>query len=180
MSTLRFATRYAEAILDAIPADSSPETVIAELQDVQASVEASRELRLFFESPVIATDTKAEAVKALFQDRVSPYVVSVLLLLVEKRRESAVLAIITQVLVLRRAREGVLTTTVSSAVELDDGQRATLINALETTSGKRIEAEYAVDPDLVGGLIVRMGDTVYDGSVQHQLKRLRDRFVTGR
>lgn len=180
MSTIRFAIRYAEAILDAIPADSSVDTVIGELQDVQASVEASRELQLFFESPVIAPAKKAEAVKALFQDRIGAYVLSVLLLLVEKNRESAVLDIIVQVLELRRQREGVLSTTVRSAVELDDAQRTKLVNALEAASGKHIEADYAVAPDLVGGLVVRMGDTVYDGSVQHQLKRLRDRFVSGR
>lgn len=180
MSNLRFATRYAEAIVDAIPADTSAEAVIGELQDVQASIEASRELRLFFESPVIAPAAKAKTVKALFADRVGPYVLSVLLLLVEKNREAAVLDIIEQVFDLRRQREGVLATTVRSAIELSDAQRSALENALATASGKRVEAEYAVAPELVGGLVVRMGDTVYDGSVQHQLKRLRDRFVTGR
>lgn len=89
------------------------------------------------------------------------------------------LEIIDAVFELRREREGILVTSVHSAVDLSDGQRAALQSALERASGKRVETQYGVDAELMGGLTVRLGDTVYDGSVRRQLRRLRDRFVSG-
>lgn len=180
MSNVRIAKRYAEAVLDALPEDMAADDLIAELMDVRSSIRQSRDLQLFFESPIIPGKKKAEAVQALFTGKVSAYVLSVLQLLIEKGREDAVVDIIDAVIDLRRTREGILTTTVHSAVELADEDRGILQDALAAVSGKRIDAQYDVDAALVGGLTVRLGDTIYDGSVQHQLKRLRNRLVSGR
>ncbi|MCB2204106.1 ATP synthase F1 subunit delta [bacterium] len=180
MSHSKVSHRYAEAILNAIPQGMDIESVLGDLRDVQASIAASHELQLFFESPVIASKKKAEAVRALFENHVSGYVLSVLLLLVEKGREDIVLPIIEAVHDQRRQREGIIRTEVRSAVALGDDQRAQLVEALAGASGKHIEAVYEQDEALMGGLQVRLGDTVYDGSVQHQLERLRKRFISGR
>jgi F-type H+-transporting ATPase subunit delta len=180
MRNTRVAQRYAEAILDAIPDGADIEAMLSDLRDVQASIEGSRELKLFFQSPVIAQKKKAEAVQALFSGRVSDYVLSVLLLLVEKRREDIALLILETVMDVRRRREGIVHTHVQSAVTLSDEQRGKLAYALGVASGKTVEAEYSVDTALMGGLLVRLDDTVYDGSVQHQLKRLRTRLISGR
>ena len=180
MSTVRIAKRYAEAVLDAIPGGMAADDLILELVDVRSSIRQSRELQLLFESPIIPGKKKTEAVKALFTGKVSAYTLSVLTLLIEKRREEVVVDIIDAVIELRRVRAGILATTVHSAVELSEQDRTTLQKALASVSGKRIDAQYRVDSELVGGVTVRLGDTVYDGSVRHQLKRLRDRFVSGR
>lgn len=180
MSNTRVAYRYAEAILDSVPEGMSTESVMQELQDVRRSIEKSRELHLFFMSPIIAQTQKAAGVDALFGDRVSPFVLSVLQLLIEKQREDLILDVILAVYDLRREREGILSTTIRSAVELTDDQRRALQDALSAASGKRVDAVYDIDPLLIGGVTVRLGDTVYDGSVRQQLKRLRDRFVRGR
>ncbi|MBN1447154.1 MAG: ATP synthase F1 subunit delta, partial [Bacteroidetes bacterium] len=95
-------------------------------------------------------------------------------------REDLILDVILAVYDLRREREGILSTTIRSAVELTDDQRRALQDALSAASGKRVDAVYDIDPLLIGGVTVRLGDTVYDGSVRQQLKRLRDRFVRGR
>jgi F-type H+-transporting ATPase subunit delta len=179
MRNTKVATRYALAILEAVPESITASSVIEDLQDILASISASSELKLFFESPIISEKKKAEAIQALFAGRVSEYVISVLLLLVEKGRENIVTDIIEMVLDLRRQQLGIIQTRVSSAVALSDDQREKLTAALAATSGKNIEAEYSVDPALMGGVLVRLGDTVYDGSVQQQLRRLRTRFVSG-
>jgi F-type H+-transporting ATPase subunit delta len=90
-----------------------------------------------------------------------------------------VLAILDAVIAMHRDREGIVASSISSAVQLDDAQRARLEAMLAERSGKRVEAEYHVDPSLIGGITVRLGDTVYDGSVRRQLQRLRTRFITG-
>lgn len=180
MKNSRVAQRYAEAILDAVPEGMDVGTVLGDLGDIQSSIVASHELRLFFESPIISQKKKAEAVTALFEQRVSAYVLSVLQLLVDKKREDLVLLIIDAVFDLRRQREGILRTAVRSATTVGEDQRTKLMEALAGVSGKRIEAEYEEDAALMGGLQIRLGDTVYDGSVQHQLNRLRARLISGR
>jgi F-type H+-transporting ATPase subunit delta len=179
MSTVRIAQRFAPAIIDAIPDGTDRELFFRDLADVKSSVLKSRELLMFFQSPVISQKRKLEAIDALFAERVSAYVLNVLRFLVEREREEFVLEIIDAVFELHREREGILVTSVQSAVELSDSQRTALQSALERTSGKRVETQYGVDADLMGGLMVRLGDTVYDGSVRRQLRRLRDRFVSG-
>jgi F-type H+-transporting ATPase subunit delta len=179
MSIARIAHRFAKAILDAVPEDIDSATFLRDLTDVQSSIRQSRELLLFFQSPVISQIRKREAVDELFSERIGEYALDVLRFLVEKEREQYVVEIIDTVFELYREREGIITTSVNSAVALTPDQQATLSSALERMSGKRVEASYGIDDGMIGGLTVRLGDTIYDGSVRHQLKRLRDRFVSG-
>jgi F-type H+-transporting ATPase subunit delta len=118
-------------------------------------------------------------VKGLFEGRISAYTLGALLLLVEKSREDILLQIIEAVFTLHREREGIIRSRITSAVELPEEQRVRLAGALQKVSGKKVETEYVTDPDIMAGLVVRLGDTVYDGSVRRQLQRLRARFISG-
>lgn len=178
MST-RAASRYALAILDSRPGDVPLETLLQDLTDVRASIAASRDLMLFFMSPVISRQHKRDGIRMLFDGKLNPYTIDVLLLLVDKQRENVVLEIIDAVYELHRRREGIITSRVTSAVEIPDEQRKRLVDALRNVSGKQIEVEYITDPDIMAGLVVRLDDTVYDGSVRRQLQRLRARFISG-
>ncbi|MCZ7555300.1 MAG: ATP synthase F1 subunit delta [Bacteroidia bacterium] len=177
--TSRAASRYALAILDARPDDVSLETLLRDLQDVRASVHASRELEMFFLSPIISRQHKHDAVKGLFEGRISAYTLGALLLLVEKSREDLLVEIIEAVFTLHREREGIIRSRITSAVDLPEEQRVRIAEALQKVSGKKVETEYVTDPDIMAGLVVRLGDTVYDGSVRRQLQRLRARFISG-
>jgi F-type H+-transporting ATPase subunit delta len=179
MSIARIASRFAVAILDAVPEGTDRERFFSDLDDVRRSIRASRELHQFFRSPVIPAKRKLETVDALFAERIGPFALNVLRFLVEREREEFVLEVLDTVFDLNREREGILATTVYSAVDLSDAQRTALQTALERASGKRVETEYALQPELMGGLSVRLGDTVYDGSVRRQLQRLHERFLVG-
>jgi F-type H+-transporting ATPase subunit delta len=76
-----------------------------------------------------------------------------------------------------RQRQGVAEAQVSSAMPLNDRQKTALLRNLETVTGKKIQANYSLDPGLLGGAVVRIGDTIYDGSVRNQLDRLRERLT---
>jgi F-type H+-transporting ATPase subunit delta len=76
-----------------------------------------------------------------------------------------------------RQREGVAEAEVSSAVALNEGQKTALVNTLERLSGKKIQAKYSLEPGLLGGAVVRIGDTIYDGSVRNRLNQLRARLA---
>jgi F-type H+-transporting ATPase subunit delta len=76
-----------------------------------------------------------------------------------------------------RQRQGVAEAAVSSAAPLTDKQKAALLRNLESVTGKKIQANYSLNPDLLGGAVVRVGDTIYDGSIRNQLNRLRERLA---
>jgi len=179
MIVSRVAYRYAEAVYGALPADVGEEAVFADFLDLRASIRQSRELQLFFASPVISRANKLEAITALFADRMHPYVLDVLKLLVEKTREHLIPEIIEAMLELRRKRNNTRLSRVTSAVELTAEQRGKLTAALERASKGGIEADFHVDPAIIGGVTVRIEDKVYDGSIANQLRKLRTRFATG-
>lgn len=179
MMISRVAYRYAEATLDAIPEGLDTETLLGDLADLRSTIKASRELLLFFESPVISYAMKKKTVEALFQSSMHDYVLAVINLLLEKRREALILEIIEGMFEIQRKRLGIRVSQISSAVELDTAQKQSLHAMLEQSTGSKIEAGYDIRPEIKGGVVVRIGDTVYDGSLEHQLRVLGKRFATG-
>ena len=77
-----------------------------------------------------------------------------------------------------RRRQGIAQARISSAGEMTEQEKVELLNALEKLTGKRIEASYLVDPGLIGGAVVRIGSTIYDGSVRERLTRLQNQLET--
>lgn len=95
-------------------------------------------------------------------------------MLAENRRVALLPEIAELYATMRRDHEGVVRAVVTSAVALDESQRAAMAAALERRFGRRIEIETAVDPSLLGGAVVTAGELVIDGSVRNRLKQLRD------
>jgi len=179
MNISRVARRYAEAIVLALPEGLTREDFFCDVTDLKTSLLQSRELRSFFQSPIISFDKKTAAIRELFAERLHPYTISVLLFLTEKTRERRILEVLEALIELKRDQDGILFTTISSAIPLDDDRRTTLEYALRAVSHKEVESGVRVDPSLLGGVVVRMNDVVYDGSVAHQLSELRERFLSG-
>ena len=139
----------------------------------------SRELRNFFASPVIPFVTKEQTIRVLFEQRVHRLTLEFLLFLLRKKREHIVLPIIDAVFDLHRIRMNVQRAAVRSARELSDGQKRRLEDALAAATKRTIEPEYSTDDGLIGGLAVRVGDMVFDGSVARQLQLLKHRMASG-
>ncbi|MGB2662944.1 MAG: ATP synthase F1 subunit delta, partial [Candidatus Acidiferrum sp.] len=76
-----------------------------------------------------------------------------------------------------RQRQGVAEAEISCAAEMTEKQKAELVSRLERLSGKKIQAKYSLKPALLGGAVVRIGDTIFDGSVRNQLNQLRARLA---
>jgi F-type H+-transporting ATPase subunit delta len=179
MNISRVARRYAEAILLALPEGLSREDFFNDIFDLKSSLAQSRELQSFFKSPIIGCEKKNETIKALFGGSLHAFTVEVLEFLTEKTRERGIMDILEALIELKRDQDGILFAIVSSATPLDDGHRIALEAALRNVSQRSVEAEYKVDPSLLGGVVARMNNIVYDGSVVHQLNELRIRFLSG-
>ncbi len=76
-----------------------------------------------------------------------------------------------------RERQGIAEAGIFSAVALNDTEKTEMKQTLERVTGKKIEAKFSLDPNLLGGALVRVGDTIYDGSLRNRLNGLRERLL---
>jgi F-type H+-transporting ATPase subunit delta len=100
-------------------------------------------------------------------------------LVVERGREEVLTSIYGEYQRLANEHRNILAVDVSAAVPLSDEQLSELARSLEARTGKRIRIQEQTEPELLGGLIVRMGDTILDGSVRTRLRRLHEQLLSG-
>ncbi|MGB1374345.1 MAG: ATP synthase F1 subunit delta [Rhodothermales bacterium] len=179
MSEITIARRYAQALNEQAAQAGEQDQVDADIQLISDALAESRELRDFFGSPIISREKKSAVVKELFGDRLQQVTLTFLSLLVEKRREGVFPAVVTSYRELRDEALGVTAVTVRTAYELSDDDREAFLRALKSLTGKEVRLQTRVDASILGGVVIRVGDTVYDGSVSNHLATLRERLQSG-
>ena len=176
MSQRTVARRYATALYREADSAGTLEAVDDDVLMLRQSIDSNDELSRFFESPVIPQEKKDDVLTSLLEDRVASLTLRFLRLLVEKDRETMTKAILDQYQSLRDEQRNIVDAHVTVAKALADETRDALVEALEEKTGKSIRLHMKENPDLIGGLVIRIGDRVIDGSVRNQLNALRDRF----
>ncbi len=173
------AQRYASALADVAIGRGTVEQVKSELASFVGLLAESADLRNFLASPAIVWGTKQAVIEKLVARLGASQTLRNFLFAVVQHRRSLLLPQIQEAFEEQlRARLGVAEAQVISAEELNPEQKADLTWLLERLTGKRIEARYGLEPGLIGGAVVRIGSTVYDGSVRDQLNRLRARLAS--
>ncbi|MEM6325489.1 MAG: ATP synthase F1 subunit delta [Bacteroidota bacterium] len=167
------ARRYALALYEEAKAQRQVETVDADVETLESALDSSRELTAALTSPVVSREKKDAILGRLFDGKVSSLTMRFLRLLISKDREDLIREAVGAYAALRDERLGIVEATVRSAKPLSSDEADRLRASLETRSGKTVRMKMTVDPSLIGGLVVRLGDVVYDRSVAHQLQTLR-------
>lgn len=179
MSDLAICRRYAAALHAEAASGGTVDRVDEDVAMARASLEGSRELRLFFASPVISTATKRSGIEKLFGDRVSDVFLRFLLLINEKGRGEMVVDMLEAYRSLRNRLLGIVEADARVAMVPSDEE----IEALRKRLADRVDADVQLtveeDPSLLGGVVVRIGDTVYDGSLRHRLSALKAQLESG-
>lgn len=171
------ARRYAQALADEAARQDVLRGVDEDMAMVRESLDGSPELERFFRSPVIGRDKKKAVTRQLFEERVQPLTHRFLQLLVDKERETELAAMAVAYRALRDEQRGIVEVQVRTATSLTTVERERLSARLGRMTGKDVRLNVREDASLMGGLVVRVGDTVYDGSVRHQLETLRERLT---
>lgn len=149
------------------------------ISDVANAMEIDRRLRIFLESPRVDAAQKSQILAKAFQDRMPRLFVRYLQALIAHRRQLLIPQIAREYLDLVDQAEGRMHANVVVAREPDADTRTVVARELSRSFEKEVVPHFAVDPRILGGLVVRVGDTVLDGSVQRRLERLRNRMVAG-
>jgi len=170
--------QYANALADVALQQGAAEPVLKQLNGFASAYAESAELRNFLASPAVTTKEKhAVTEKLSLRLGTSKVLRNFLFLVIDHRRTLMIPELAEAFQAVIRERQGVAEAEVTSAVELNALQKKTLGQSLEKKTGKKIEAKYAVDQALLGGVVVRIGDTVYDGSLRHRLNEMRAKLA---
>ncbi|HYI96761.1 MAG TPA: ATP synthase F1 subunit delta [Bryobacteraceae bacterium] len=173
--------RYARALADAVLSPTSevkPAQALEQLRGFSNIVDGSAELKNVLLSPAVS-NTKKRAVVARFAESLplSRLVRNFLYVTIDRRRSDRLADMAEAFEAALDERLGIIRADVESASPLNDRQQSDLQQELSRLSGKQVRCDFSIDPELIGGVVARIGSTVYDGSVRSQLESLRERLV---
>jgi F-type H+-transporting ATPase subunit delta len=169
--------QYATALADIALEQGAAEPVKKQLEDFGAAFAASADLRNILSNPAVERATKHGVIEKLVARLGASRIVrNFLFLVIDNQRTPLLPEILRTFESVVRQRMGMAEAEVFSAAELTAAQKTTLLQTLEKLTGKKIQAKYSLDPALLGGAVVRIGDTVYDGSVKNRLNQMRARL----
>ncbi|HZO88083.1 MAG TPA: ATP synthase F1 subunit delta [Chthonomonadaceae bacterium] len=173
----RAARRYAGALFNTAQRQDKLDAVVKDLDSVLALMDQTPLLRKMWESPEVPTGRKRDIIGDILGQSVDGLTLSFLRLLVDKRREDILDAVRVEIHQLAdEARHLVRAEAVFALAPTPEEQKE-LIRSLEQRTGENVELTVHVDPDILGGVVVRMHDTIIDGSVRGTLERLREQLL---
>lgn len=171
------ARRYAAAFFDLAKESGKLEEMQQELQTVSDALQANRELKKVFYHKMIREKDKKEVVRAVFEGRISATTMNFLFLLVDKKREEYLDLIIQAYVRMANEARNIMDAGVISAIELAPSDIKELQERLSAITGKNVRLQTQVDPKILGGLVVRVGDRVIDGSISKRLQMLKNNMI---
>jgi len=173
------AQRYAAALADVAAERKNGDMVTRDLATFSEAFYSVADLRNALESPALNAEIKRHVIEQLAAKmQIDPAVRNFIYLLVDHRRTEMLAEIQVAFRGELNSRLGILEAEVTSARGLSAAEKKELTSVIEQRTGKKVEARFEEDKALLGGAIVRIGSTIYDGSVRDQLNRLREQLET--
>jgi F-type H+-transporting ATPase subunit delta len=176
MSNYRVSYRYAKSLLLLAEEKNILDKISSDGDLIYGTISNSKKLRSVLKSPVVKLNIKKSLLNTIFDKKISREAMGFLDFVIEKNREDILLEIFKEFLLLVDKENNVLNTKVISAVDLNDDTKHSIIKNFENKTGKSIKVKYSLDPELIGGFIIKIEDTVYDASIKNQLQLLKKKF----
>ncbi len=171
------ANRYAKALIDALYPDRA-EAGQEQLRKLNETLNANPDARKFFENPTVPTEKRKALLKEIGDALgLSAPIRNFTEILIDRNRLDILEQIITAYQKDLDEKLGIVRASITAAQPLDNAQRSELVAKLEKMTGKQVQVEIAVDATLLGGVIARVGSTIYDGSLRQQLKAFKSGIV---
>lgn len=166
--------QYANALADIALEQGVAQPVLEQLAAFNSAYQESAELRNFLGSPGVEREAKHQVIETLARRMGSSSIIrNFLFIMIDNQRTPLLPHMLESFQSVLQQRQGVAEANVVSALALSDLQKSQLQQALEKLTGKKIQAKYSQDPALLGGVQVRIGDTIYDGSLRNRLNQMR-------
>ena len=173
MATSEVAAPYAQALLSIAQSKDSVDEISGNASDLLNLMKESKDLSDFLSNPVASKDAKKGVLQQILKDNVNQQMRHFMLLLVDKGRIYLAEAILKEFQARVRELKKTVLAEVISAVELSDEQKETVRQKVQSmTDAQSVELETSLDPDLIGGVVIKIGSQVLDASIRGQLRRI--------
>lgn len=169
---------YARSLFEVAKDDGKLDEVREQLGQVAEAVDSSRDLQVFFFSPYFSSEEKIQGLSRVV-DGADPIVLNFLGLLIEKHRMPAIFRIRQRFEALWQTENKVLPVQVTSAIELSPDTVRSIGDRIGERTGRKVELTSEVDPDILGGLVLQVGNNVLDASIRNRLDNLRKQVARG-
>ncbi len=177
MPNPRLATRYAKSLIDLAIERGELETVYADMQWLNGVSKSNRDFVNLLRSPIIKGDTKKKILEAVTKGNISEMTASFNRLLITKGRESNLPEISHAFITSYKEKKNIHTIKLTTAIPVTEAVKKAIIEQIKKSSGfQHIELEEKVDPELIGGFVLQVGDKLVDGSVAYDLKAIAKQF----
>lgn len=173
----RVAKRYARALFNTALETSQTQEIEDDLKGLCAVIESSVDLQRFIASPTQTREDKLKLFESVFGDKVSDLTMNLFRLLLKRRRESLLRHVLAEFSTLKNQHEKVIHAVIASSLELDEGQRSAIVQKISSETGRTVEPEFVVDPNMIGGVRVMYDNYVLDGTARGFLNRMRDHLL---
>jgi len=172
----RIIKRYSVALYKSALESKNEDVLTDEVTSLLELIKDSRDLSLFFESPVISREKKLKTVEALFSGKVLPVLLNFIKMLIDNKRETLISDILRDFIDYKNEKDGIIRIVVNTVIELNDDEKKTILDKIQEQTGFRCIPEFKTDPGLIGGFTVFYKDEVIDASVKNQLLNLKKLF----
>jgi len=169
------AERYANALCELAGDDKVK--IFDDLNDAYLSIKNSKELSSILESPIVSVDEKKSLLMKIFEKTSSKTILNFLKLLIDKNRFSVLESIVKEYKNIVNDINNLLPITITSAIELSKSDRAMIKVKLEKLLKKQTELDWAVNPDIIAGLVFEFNDNIIDNSLRHKLQDLSRNMI---
>ena len=177
MKITKAANRYAKSLLDLSIEQNKVEEVFEDMSNLAKTIEGSRDLRVMLNSPVIKPDAKAKVLTQIFSGNVGEMTAKFIALITNKGREALLGGIAHAFLFQYKAFKNISQAEVISSAPLDAETKAKVEELLQKLAPGLSDLKETINPDLIGGYILKVGDQMIDASVSTQLRELRREFT---
>jgi F-type H+-transporting ATPase subunit delta len=176
----QLAVKYAQAIYELAAEKDMLSAVEQELRLVETTIDSYSDLATLMYHPRVLSQVKKETINKIFGKELADFVLKFLLLLVDKRRETVLPEIIREYIKMANEARGILEAQVITAMPLAQTQHAALVSKLSVVTGKKVVISTQLDTTIIGGIIVKIGDKLIDGSVVRQLETLKNALLNNK
>ena len=172
----RAAIRYAKAILSLAIDKNKADEVNEDMQLITSTISEAKDLQAVLNSPVIKLESKEKTLLAIFGAKINNISKGLIHLLIENKRLAILDDVAKQYTVIYDFHKGTQAAIVTSAVPLTDGLKEKILAKVKGITGKKVTIENIIDPSIIGGFILRVGDKQFDASISGEMNDLRREF----
>jgi F-type H+-transporting ATPase subunit delta len=178
MAQTKVATRYAKSLLDLVAEKGNLEEAFNDMLLIKKTTSENRDLVVLLKSPVVTTEKKVSILSAIYEKHVSKVTMMFIVLIAKNRREGVLAEIADAFIAQYKQMKGITTAVVTSATLLTEEAKKKIQTIVQKEVGGTVEIEMEINPDLIGGFVLRIGDKQLDTSILSRIADLRQEFMT--